>query len=65
MEETKNFFASKINWAQIVSMVAMLAAFFGFDLPADVQAELVAFITVAVNLATMIFRTWFTNKKIA
>lgn len=53
---------SKINWTQIVGGVAMLAAVFGFDIPAEQQVAIVAGIAGAVQVVTIILRTFFTAK---
>jgi hypothetical protein len=59
--ETKTAWFSKINWTQAVSFLAMIIAFFGFDLPAEQQAEIVAAILAVTNVVTWIIRTWFTD----
>lgn len=52
--------ASKINWTQVISVVAMVAAMFGFDFPPETQAAIVAAIVAIQGVLTIIFRTWFT-----
>jgi uncharacterized protein (DUF697 family) len=53
---------SKINWTQIVSMGAMLATVFGFDITPETQVQILAGITAIGTVATFIFRTFFTAK---
>lgn len=62
--DTKSFWASKINWTQIVAVAAMAASLFGLDVPADVQAGLVTAIGAVAAAATVVWRTWFTDKAI-
>lgn len=57
----KSPLSSKINIAQIVSIVAMAAAMFGLEVPAEVQAEIVSTIVAINALVTIIARTWFTT----
>jgi hypothetical protein len=60
--EEKSDFASKINWTNAVSAVAVLAALFGLDIPPDMQVKIVGFLGVATPVVTMILRTFFTKK---
>jgi hypothetical protein len=53
--------ASKINWTQVVSVIAMVATMFGFDFPAETQAAIVSVIVALNGAITMIWRTWFTK----
>lgn len=62
--ETKSFWASKINWTQIVSFIAMVAALFGLDISAELQAALVTAIGAVAAVVTIVWRTWFTDKVI-
>lgn len=59
--KTKSAWASKINWTQIIGVVAMLGAMFGLDLDAQTQAAIVAGIVAVQGVATVIFKTWFTK----
>lgn len=52
---------SKINWTAIISAVAVLAATFGFDIPEEVQGDVVAAIAAVSAAVIVIFRTWFNN----
>jgi hypothetical protein len=65
MNETKSAWFSKINWTQIVAMIAMIGTVFGIDVPEDVRVQLLAAIGGIQGVATWIFRTWFTKKAIA
>lgn len=53
---------SKINWTQLVSMAAMLATVFGFDISPEMQVQILAGITAIGTVMTFIFRTFFTAK---
>lgn len=53
---------SKINWTQLVSMAAMLATVFGFDISPEMQVQILAGITAISTVMTFIFRTFFTAK---
>ena len=50
---------SKIFWTQVIGLFAMLGALFGLDVPAELQAQIVAGIMAFANVLTIIFRTWF------
>lgn len=53
---------SKINWTQMISFGAMLAAVFGMDISPEMQVQILAGITAIQTLLTVIFRTFFTAK---
>jgi hypothetical protein len=57
--EAKSAWISKINWTQAISMVAMVATYFGINMPADVQAAILAAIVAVSTVVTWILRTWF------
>lgn len=57
----KSAWWSKVNWTQVVAMAATLGVLFGFNLPAEDQAKIVATIQAVAGLATIILRTWFTT----
>lgn len=57
----KSSWASKINWAQGVGLLATVLAMIGIDVPAEVQAQIVAGIASAVYVVTWVLRTWFTK----
>jgi len=59
--ELKSTFLSKINWAQLLAVVAMLLTTFGIDLPADVQSSIVAAIVAIQAVVTWILRTFYTT----
>ena len=60
--DVKPDWASKINWTQLVSSLAVITAMFGFDVSPETQAHIVAGIAVVSNVVTFIMRTWFTTK---
>jgi hypothetical protein len=64
MYDTKSPMASKINWTQLVGLLAVLGTVFGLDLDPDFQAQLVATLVAAQAFITIMWRTWFTSKKI-
>ncbi|MGQ7792907.1 hypothetical protein ACUN0C_10905 [Faunimonas sp. B44] len=64
MNETKSALASKINWTQIVAVAAMALSLWGFDLSAEEQAEIAAAIVALQGAATVVFRTFFTRKRV-
>jgi uncharacterized protein (DUF697 family) len=59
--ESKSFFASKINWTQIISFIAMVGALFGLDLSPELQGALVTAIGAVAAVVTIVWRTWFTT----
>ena len=60
--DVKSDWASKINWTQVVSIVAVVGTLFGLDISPEMQAKIVGGIGVVTPIATMIMRTWFTTK---
>lgn len=61
--ETKSAWLSKINWTQAVAVTANLLVLTTggkFDIPPEVQAQIVVGIGAVQGLATWIFKTWFT-----
>ena len=59
----KSAWLSKINWAQAVSFAAMLATMFGFSIPPEVQAQILAVIVAGTSIMTWLLRTFF-NKTV-
>lgn len=53
---------SKINWTQLISFVAMIAAVFGMDISPEAQVQILSGITAIQTVLTIIFRTFFTAK---
>lgn len=62
---TKSAWASKINWAQAIGVLASIAVIFGIDVPEDVKVGLVAAINGAMGVITWVMRTWFTKQPTA
>jgi hypothetical protein len=59
----KSAWLSKINWTQIVSIVAMVIAFATsnkFQIDVNQQAAIVVVIGVIGNGLTLVLKTWFT-----
>ena len=57
----KSAWWSKVNWTQVVAMVATVGVLFGTSLSPEEQAKIVATIQAVSGLATVILRTWFTT----
>lgn len=60
----KPVWESKINWTQIVTVLAMGLAMFGIDLDAEQQGRLAITISALSGAATIIWRTWFTHLRL-
>jgi hypothetical protein len=60
--EVKSAFLSKINWTQLISVLASLLVVFGIDIPPELQAHIATAITAVSAIATIVIRTWFTTK---
>ena len=58
---TKPAWESKINWTQIISVIAMGLTMFGIDLDPDIQQRLAVTISSLAAAATIVWRTWFTK----
>lgn len=54
--------ASKINWTQFVGAASSLLAYFGIDLPPELQTQIILAIGIVTQGLTWVFRTWFTKK---
>lgn len=63
--ETKVSWASKINWAQAIGILATVLALAGIELDPQTQVAVVAGIQGVVAVVTWVMRTWFTKKLIA
>lgn len=59
--KAKSAWVSKINWTQAVAMLAMALSFFGFDLDAKTQADVLAAIIAMQGIVTWVLRTFFNN----
>jgi hypothetical protein len=57
----KSTFLSKINWTQLIAVVAMLLTTFGIDLQPEVQAQIVSLIVALQAVATWVLKTWFAS----
>lgn len=53
---------SKINWVNVLSCAAAVAAVFGLDLSPETQAKVVSGLAVVTPVVTVILRTFFTGK---
>jgi len=55
---------SKINWAQLISFIAIIAAIWNIQISSELQANLVVGILAfagLVDVLTAVARTWFTK----
>ena len=59
--EVKSAFLSKINWTQLISVLASLLVVFGVDFPPELQAHIAAAITAISAIVTVVMKTWFTT----
>jgi vacuolar-type H+-ATPase subunit I/STV1 len=59
--EVKSAFLSKINWTQLISVLASLLVVFGVNIPPELQAHIAAAITAVSAIATIVMKTWFTT----
>ena len=59
--DIKSAWKSKINWTQVVGFVSMVAAIKGFEIPQDVQENIVIGIAALWGASTWIWKTYFTN----
>ena len=59
--DVKSAWASKINWTQVISVLAMVLAWFGIDMPPDVRAAVITAISSIAAVATWVQRTWYTT----
>lgn len=55
----KSAWFSKINFAQVVAVLATVLTFFGLDLPAETQAQILAAIASVTAVITWVLRTFF------
>ncbi|WP_321449605.1 hypothetical protein [uncultured Cohaesibacter sp.] len=55
---------SKINWTQLVAVMAMGLTMFGIDLDPDIQQRLAVTISSLSAAITIIWRTWYTKRTI-
>lgn len=58
---TKSAWLSKINWTQGIAALAMVLTFFGLDLDAKTQAEILAGIVGVQSVVTWLMKTFFTS----
>lgn len=57
----KSAWFSKINWTQAVGVLAGVVTLFGFDIPPETQAQILAGILAVQGAMTWIIKTWFTS----
>lgn len=56
--------ASKINWTQVLGVLAMIATALGKTVPPDLIPATVAWIGAGQAVLTIVLRTWFTGKPV-
>lgn len=59
--EVKSAWGSKIIWTQVVGVLAMVGTVFGFDVPPEMQSEIVVGIGAIQGIITLVLKTWFTS----
>lgn len=59
--EEKSSWFSKVNWAQVLTVVFTMLAAFGFNVPEDLRVNIMAAVTALGGLVTIIMRTYFTT----
>lgn len=59
----KSAWYSKINWTQVLSVVAAILAFFGVGVPEELKDAVAVAITAVTAAVTIILRTYF-NKTV-
>ncbi|SNY91377.1 hypothetical protein SAMN04515647_1599 [Cohaesibacter sp. ES.047] len=64
MNDVKPAFASKINWTAILGAAAGLGTVFGLDIDPALQAKIVATTSAVSSAAIVVWRTWYTSKKV-
>lgn len=62
---SKPVWESKVNWTQIVTVLAMGLAMFGIDLAPELQGRIAVSISALAGAVTILWRTWFTNKRLS
>lgn len=65
MYSSKPAWESKINWTQIIAVIAMGLAMFGIELDTDLQQRLAVSISALSAAFTILWRTWFTEKRLS
>ena len=61
--ETRSAWLSKINWTQVIGLLASVLVFATggkIDIPLEQQTEVVLAIQALQGLVTWVFKTWFT-----
>lgn len=58
--ETKSAWLSKINWVQVGQAITTLITTNAFGLDEATQVKVLVYTSLATNIATLIFKTWFT-----
>jgi uncharacterized membrane protein len=59
--DVKSAWMSKINWVQVLSVLASILVVFGVNIPPELQAEIATVITALNGIATIVMKTWFTT----
>lgn len=57
----KSAWTSKVNWAAFIGVLTAIVAFFGIDVPPDVQAQIQTAITAVTGLVVWFIRTFLTK----
>ena len=59
--EVKSGWFSKVNWTQVATFGASMAAVAGLNVSADTLLQIVLGIQAVQSIATIIIKTWFTK----
>ncbi|MCV6574637.1 MAG: hypothetical protein OIF58_02785 [Cohaesibacter sp.] len=62
---TKPVWESKVNWTQIVAVLAMGLTMFGIELDPEMQSRIAVSISALAGAVTILWRTWFTHKRLS
>lgn len=58
--ETKSAWLSKINWVQVGQVITTLVTTNALGLDDATQVKVLFYTSLATNVATVVFKTWFT-----
>lgn len=62
---TKPWWESKVNWVQIIGMLAQMAAWWGLSVTPETQAAVASFLAAGQALLTIVLKTWFSAVPVA
>lgn len=56
---TKPWWESKVNWVQIIGILAQMGAWWGLSLTPETQAAVATFLAAGQAFLTVVLKTWF------